>query len=220
MKVPAVLAVIVGLCLPACGGGSNDVDVGSSAATTTTESSTTVPATTTTAPSTSTTAGRSTTTVRRSTSTVATTRRPGTTTAAPPTTGARGTACSAAQLSVEVKTDKATYRPGETVRAQATLRNRSAAPCFYASYTGAHRFEGPSGQLVRPSPVYIADAFRETELAPGATLTQNPTWDQQSCAASGSPCSQAPPGTYTVKVSWGFSGPPVEGSTTFRLVPA
>jgi len=118
-----------------------------------------------------------------------------------------------------VTTGQATYRPGERVQAQAILRNRSGAPCLYTSYTGSQRFEGPTGQVVAPTVAFIADGFADTALPAGATLTQAPTWDQRACTGTES-CAQALPGTYTVRVSWAFSGAPVEGAATFGLVGA
>jgi len=121
---------------------------------------------------------------------------------------------------VEVTTDKATYRPGETVKVLATLRNISGAPCFYTNYVGEQRFETAAGSPIRPGSMFIADALKNSSLAPGATLTQSPTWDQQACVANPFPqCAPAPPGTYVVKIGWRF-GDPSEGSATFRLVAA
>lgn len=83
--------------------------------------------------------------------------------------------CSPSRLSVEVTTDKATYRPGETVKVLATLRNISGAPCFYTNYVGEQRFETAAGSPIRPGSMFIADALKNSSLAPGATLTQSPT---------------------------------------------
>lgn len=216
--VRVALAAVLGVMLAACGDGAQPADISSSAEVTSTQPSTTAGPTTTEAPTTT----GSSTTVRRSTaSTVAvtTTRRPATT--RPPTTTTVTTGasvpCSAAQLAVEVTTDKPSYRPGETVRVQGTLRNQSGAACSYTSYTGSQEIAGPSGAPVRPSSIFIADAFRDTPLPAGATLTQSPTWDQQACPTAGGTCAQAAPGTYTAKVGWGFGGAPVEGSATFQL---
>lgn len=132
------------------------------------------------------------------------------------------TPCSPAQVEAEVTTDKTVYRPGETVKVSGTLRNRSGGPCYYTNYAGSNQIDGPSGQPARPNTMFIADAFADTQLPAGATLTQNPTWDQQLCI--GGPIfqcerpGQAPPGTYTVKVGWRFGGEPAEASATFRLV--
>ncbi|MGI8809039.1 MAG: hypothetical protein ACR2KK_14610 [Acidimicrobiales bacterium] len=211
------IAAVLSLGLSSCGAGDGGGEIGSSAATTTITS----PTTTTEPPATSsptTTAS----TVRRSTASTAavtTTRRPATTTPAPTTTAGGRVGCTGAQLVVEVSTDRATYRPGERVQATATLRNRSSAPCFYASYSVTHRIEDSSGQLMVPIPILVADNFTDTALVAGATMTQGPSWDQRACP-DGASCVQAPPGTYTVKVSWGFLGAPVEGSSTFRLVAA
>lgn len=216
--VRVALGAVMTLWLTACGDGAERAVIGSSGSTST-EPTTTLAPTTTDAP---TTTGPSTTVARTVTTIGVPTTRRTTTTRAPATTVTTGATvpCSAAQLTVEVTTDKATYRPGETVRILGTLRNRSGATCTYSSYTGSHQIDGPSGQTVRPGAVFIADAFRETPLPAAATLTQSPTWDQGVCAATPPPCPQAPLGTYTARVAWGFAGPPVEGSATFQLVAA
>ena len=219
-----VQATLLCVALAACGDDREHADISSVGVTTssppTTEATTTVPTTTvvtTTRPST---------TVRRPTGSTAavttTTRGAG---AGPLPTSTTPSAdrppCSPSLLAVEVATDRATYRPGETVMVQATLRNRSGAPCYYTSYAGGHRIDGPGGQPVRPLAVFIADAFRDTPLAAGATLTQSPTWDQQACPASpGAQCAQAAPGTYTVTVEWRFGGEPAAASASFRLAAA
>lgn len=216
--VRVTLAAVAISWLTACGDGGDRADISSLASVSTTEPSTTV-ASTTTQGATTTTAPSST-TERATTSVPGTTTRRPTTTRAPTTTAAGGAApaCSAAQLEVTATTDKTSYRPGETVRFQGILRNRSGAPCTYTSYTASSRIDGPSGTPVRPSAILVADAFRDTQLAAGATLSHPGTWDQQACPSGGS-CSQAPPGTYTARVGWGFSGPAVEGSAAFQLVP-
>jgi len=215
MRIPKMLlGTVLSLVLGACGGGGSSADISSSGEVSTSTEPTTTEASTT---STSTTTPAPTTTRRPAATTiaVATTRQP-VTPVPTSTTVAGGVRCSAAQLTVEVTTDRATYRPGERVQARATLRNRSTSPCFYNSYTAAYRFDGPSGQVVAPGATLIADAFADTPLPAGAMLTQTPTWDQQACP-SGPPCSQAPPGSYTVRASWGFEGPLVVGSATFVL---
>ena len=213
--VRVTLGLVMSLWLTACGDGVDTADISSSAAVTTTGPSTTLAPTTTEAPTTtgpSTTVGPTTTTVR-----VTTTRGP-TTTRAPATTVSTGAtvACSAALLTVAVTTDKTSYRPGEIVRILGALRNTSGAPCSYNGYTGTHEITGPSGASLGGS-AFIADAFRDTPLPAGALLTQSPTWDQGACTAS-PPCPQAPPGIYTVRVGWRFSGPAIEGTATFQLV--
>lgn len=219
-KLVPVTALYV--MLAACGNGTQRADISSAGATTSTPPSTEA---TTTAPPTIVAATRPPTTVRRPTSAtvaVTTTRRTGaaplpSSTTPPPDRPP----CSPSLLAVEVSTDRATYRPGETVMVQATLRNRSGAPCYYNSFAGGHRIEGPNGQPVQPFAMFIADAFRDTPLAAGATLTQNPTWDQQACSASPlSQCMQAAPGSYVVTVEWRFGGDPAAGSASIRLVAA
>jgi len=122
-----------------------------------------------------------------------------------------------------VTTDKATYRPGELVRAPATLRNRSGAPCIYDGYSGSSRFIGPSGQPVGDAGALIGEGgpgFGGPAIfAPGQTMTQSQAFDQKICS-DGARCAQAPPGTYTVAVDWTFSGSLIAGSKTFVLVAA
>jgi len=227
MRVSRVLrAAILGLGLSACAGGDEAV-IGSSGKTTITAADvTTTIATTTVPPSTVPTPS---TTLRNSNGTTGSTRTTAPVTTTPglrsgplplPTTPVPGrTQCSPAQFSVDVATDEATYRPGQTVRVSATLRNTSGAPCFYTNYVGEHRFTDQSGEPVRPQSMFIADFIADASLAAGATLTQGHTWDQQACSFNPfPPCTQAPPGTYTATVGWRFGGAPAEGSVTFRLV--
>ena len=223
MRIPMVLrATILALGLSACAGGEDQAVVGSSGATTITEAAVT---TTTVAPST---VPAPSTTLRSSNSMTGSTPTtvPATTTPGPrsaplpvsPTFPPGRTPCSPAQLAVGITTDKATYRPGETVKVSATLRNTSGGPCFYTNYVGEHRFTGQSGEPVRPASMFIADFIANSSLAAGATLTQSPTWDQQACSFNPLlACTPAPPGTYTATVGWRFGGEPAEGSVTFGL---
>lgn len=213
------LGIMVALGLGACGGGGERAIIGSSGArTSTSEAPTTVLVPTTVAGPVS-----SSTTVRLPTAPVTTVLR--TTTTRPQastTTTAPGLPlCSAVQLTVDVTTDKATYRPGELVRALATLRNRSSAPCVANGYSGSSRFSGPAGTPVGYAGMLIGEGgpFGLTTLGPGETMTQDPTFDQRICS-DGVNCTQAPPGTYAVTVDWTFSGPPIVGSKTFVLVGA
>jgi len=140
--------------------------------------------------------------------------------AAPPTTVAPPgePRCSADQMEPTVTLSAPSYRPGESVVAHATLRNRSGAPCYYYSYSVSQGFRDASGGAVAPTSAMIADAFQATPLAPGQTLTSPPQWDQKICGSDPA-CPQAPPGTYTVFVSWSFDGPPIEATANFQLVP-
>jgi hypothetical protein len=219
----AVLGAVLCVAPVACGVDGETADISSVGVTT---SSTLPTETTTTAPTTTTTVvavTRPSTTLRRPTSsTVTTTRGAGgapmpTSTTTPPDRPP----CSPSLVAVEVTTDRATYRPGETVRVQATLRNQSGTACYYTSYVGGHRVTGPDGKPVLPFSMFVADAFRDTALASGATLTQSPTWDQQTCPETPFPqCTQAAPGTYSVTVEWRFGGEPAQASASFRLVAA
>lgn len=218
-----VLGVVLSLLLAACGSGNEAADIGSAAATTSPEpSTTTLPATTTSAPSPSTTAARAT----GSTARVTTTRQPTTTRASAPTTTTTAATpgqphCSDVHLAAAVTTTRATYRPGEPVQVQSTVRNRSSGPCFYATYKVFSRIEDASERETAPPTAALADTFADTPLAAGETLRDDPQpWNQQACVSVTPQCAQAQAGTYTVKVSWLFEGTPVEASTTFRLVPA
>ncbi|MDQ6724730.1 MAG: hypothetical protein M3066_00920 [Actinomycetota bacterium] len=216
-----VLGAVLLLWAGACGSSGGNAEVGSSGATSSTEPTTTELPSTTAVASTTTPPTAAPPTTARAVPVpggVTTTLKPVSSPFATSTTRAGGVVrCSPAVLAVEVSTDKAAYRPGERVQAQAVLRNRSGAPCLYNSYVGSQHFEGPGGQPVSLTATFVADAFADTPLAAGAAFTQSPTWDQQACATAGS-CAAAPPGTYTVKVSWSFDGAPAEGSATFRLV--
>lgn len=147
------------------------------------------------------------------TTTTPTTRPPRrtTTTAAPPVD------CSSLLLAVEATTDRTTYRRGETVRVQATLRNKSDVPCRYSSYGLSTRIDDAAGRPVRPAPILTIDTLEENILLPGQTLGSSPTWDQQICSGAG-PCTAAPPGAYRARAIWVFAGAPVEGTAPFELV--
>lgn len=226
MGMPRVaLAVMVALGVGACGGTRERAVISSSAATTTTaEMPTTTAEATTTPPSTTVPVlGSSSTTLRRQAAPVTTSLRSTTTRPLATTTSAGPPQCSSAQLTVDVTTDKVTYRPGELVRTLATLRNRSGAPCRYDGFSGSSRFSGPAGQPVGSAGMLIGEGGPgfggPTTFAPGETMTQNPTYDQKICV-NGAECAQAPPGTYAVTVDWTFSGSPIVGSKTFVLIAA
>ena len=203
----AVLGAVLALFLTACGGGADEAFIGAAPSVPTSAASTTVPGRTTGAPSTN------------STAAVTTTRQPTTTRPARTTTStAPRIPCSSVQLAVETTTSQATYRLGETVRIQATLRNRSDRPCYYTSYGISSRIdEVATGLPVQPAPVLIVDNPEELALEPGQTLGATPTWDQQVCSGGASPCTQAPPGRYRARPSWVFAGAPVEGNAVFEL---
>lgn len=128
--------------------------------------------------------------------------------------------CTAAQLVVEVRTDRAAYRPGDLVGGVSTLRNRSASTCFYGSYSATIGFLGPSGEPVGLTSNLHADALPGTltALPSGGALSQDTVWDQRNC--NGSQCLRVAPGTYALRGTWDLSGPGVTGSTTFVLLAA
>ncbi len=225
MSMPKLaLGIAVAIALGACGRGGERAIISSSATTTTAVATTEASTTTTAPPTTAAGPGTSSTTLRRpaglaSTLPRATTTRP---TPSTTTTTAVPTPCSAAQLTVDVVTDKPTYRPGELVRTLATLRNRSGAPCAANGYSGSTRFSGPAGQSVGNTGMLLGEGgpFGLTIIPAGGTMTQDATFDQKICADGAYNCTQAPPGMYTITVSWTFTGSPIVGSKTFVLLAA
>ena len=152
---------------------------------------------TTAAPASTTTVAGATTTTRRGATT--TTTRAGATT----TTTGPIAACAAGQMEAVVTTDKAGYGPGEPVRIQSTLRNRSAVTCTYPSFVFSAAILTPAGATVT--------AFERVGESPGALGAgqQNEatvTWDRLGCAPQ--PCTQTAPGEYTVSATWNFPGGP------------
>ena len=139
-----------------------------------------------------------------------TTRPPGPTTS----TTRSSPDCTAAQIEVTVRTDKASYRPDQQVMVESTLRNRSSTPCFYAGHTFQVTIFDPANRsiigfsMVTPGP-------ERTRFQPTATLTASVPWDQRSCTTQ--PCPQPPPGTYAAAVRWTFAGGPYEARATFAL---
>ncbi|MDQ6727619.1 MAG: hypothetical protein M3066_15830 [Actinomycetota bacterium] len=220
MTLPKLaLGIVVAVALGACSG---ERAIISSSGATTTAVATTEATTTIVPPTSEATPGTSSTT--RPAAPASTVPRP--TTTRPPASTTTTTAvpppCSGAQLSVDVVTDKATYRPGELVSALATLRNRSGAPCVANGYSGSSRFSGPAGQPVGDTGMLIGEGgpFGLTTIGAGGTMTQKATFDQRICAGGAYSCTQAPPGVYTITVDWTFTGPPIVGSKAFMLVAA
>lgn len=216
-RTGATLLAVLALVCAACTGGGDDGFVGSAGTAPTTAAPTTTPGVT---------VGSATNTTVRPVPT--TTLPPATTVAPPPTTRqSRATtttapappvACSSLLLTVEAVAEKPTYRRGEIVRVQATLRNKSDVPCRYTSYGISTRIDDEAGQPVRPAPVLTIDTLEENVLLPGQTLGSTPTWDQQICSGASAPCTLAPPGKYKARATWVFSGAPVEGTATFDLL--
>jgi hypothetical protein len=163
------------------------------------DTTTTVAVTSTTATPapTTTVAGARTTTTRRGATT--TTAGAGATT----TTTGPIAACTAGQMEAVVTTDKAAYVPGEPVKIQSTLRNRSAVTCTYPSFVFSAAILSPAGATIT--------SFERVGESPGALGAgqQNEasvTWDRLGCAPQ--PCTQTPPGEYTVSATWNFPGGP------------
>jgi hypothetical protein len=213
-RTAAALLAALTVLLAGCSGGREDAFVG----TATTVPSTAAPTTTgvTVAGTTNTLAAPTTTRPPATVAPAPTTRPPrgSTTTTAPPPV-----ACSSLLLAVVAVPEKPTYRRGEIVRIQATLRNTSDVPCRYTSYGISNRIDDAAGQPVRPAPVLTIDTLEENVLEPGQTLGSSPSWDQQICSGAAAPCTPAPIGTYRARATWVFAGAPVEGSVTFELIP-
>ena len=111
-----------------------------------------------------------------------------------------------------MSTEKAAYRPGETVRGASTLENRSAEACLLPT-RGFFKVSNAGGEVVGTF-AYTADFRFPVTAEPGKTFTSTFSWEQLDCA--GSACVQVPPGTYTVVADWTESGP-YTGSTTFQI---
>lgn len=183
-----------------------------------TTTSTEPPTTTTAVPDTTTPpttrAGSPSTTVRRTTTTVAratTTRPPGPTTTTRPSATP---ACSPAQISGTVATDKPSYVTGQEVRVTSTLRNGSSAPCLYNGYGFTSAFKDQAGATLVAQSV-IADSFADVPLRPGETVTHAASWNQRVCPESS--CGPAPPNPYFAAVTWTVGPYTYEFSTSFIL---
>ena len=170
------------------------------------DTTTTVAVTSTTlTPAPSTTVAGATTTTRRGATT--TTRAGATTTTTRPIA-----ACTTAQIEAAVTTDKGSYAPGEQVRIHSTLRNRSATTCTYPSFIFAATILSPGGATII--------GFDRQEAAPGAlgagqAHEATVSWDRFGCAPQ--PCTQNPPGTYSVAVTWNYPGGPYTATKAFNL---
>jgi hypothetical protein len=162
----------------------------------TTTSTTPEVASTTTSPPTTVRGGRTTTTRATSTTARPTTTRPGT-----QTTVAGRPLCAAEQMDISISLGTS-YAPGQPVRMETTLRNKSSSPCFYRGYTVTMTFLDPDGRTLVGSAVH-ADDVEDRAFAPGQRITHDATWDPKVCQTP--PCAQ-PPGIYAVTADWSFSG--------------
>lgn len=143
-----------------------------------------------------------------------TTTSPGLTDAG--TDGPPGPACVSTMFDTRLTLDRATFRPGDTVRGTATFTNGSGNTCYWASSTGKVEVLDSSGRSVAPVAAVIRDGFHWIPFTPGEVFTQHPSWNQEACPAGGlpMPCAQAPPGTYTMVVT---EQPYGVAQATFRL---
>ena len=160
--------------------------------------------------------------VAATTTSTAAPRQVSSTTSTPPgpgtaSDGAPGPACTATMFDTRLTLERATYRPGETVRGTATFTNVSGNTCWWASSTGKTEVLDPTGRSVNVAAVLIRDGFHWIPFTPGEVFTTTPTWDQQACPPDGlpMPCGQAPPGTYTMVVT---EQPYGVARATFQLV--
>ncbi len=158
---------------------------------------------TTTAPAPSTTVAGATTTTRRATTT--TTRAAATTTTTGPVI-----ACTNAQIEAAVSTDKGSYAPGESVGIHSTLRNRST--CTYPSFIFSATVLSPGGAMITG---FDRQGDAPGSLGPGQAHEARVNWDRLGCAPQ--PCTQNPPGTYSVSVTWHFPGGPFTANKPFTL---
>ena len=164
----------------------------------TTTSTTEVPVSTTTSPPTTTRTGRTTTTRATSPTTArpTTTTRPGSV-----TTVAGRPLCAAEQIDISLSL-ATSYPPGQPVRMETTLRNKSSTPCFYRGYSVTMTFLDMGGATLVGSGV-VADDIEDRAFSPGQRITHDATWDPKVCQTP--PCTQ-PPGVYAVTADWSFSG--------------
>jgi hypothetical protein len=168
---------------------------------------TSVPATTT-SRSPSTTVRVTATTTRMETTTTA--ARPPITRPPPATTTTRKppalVACSPADVTVTIVTDRPSYGPGELVTANSTLRNRSGSACTYRGYTFTGEFRDAAG-IPWAGGEATADATADVTLAPAEPIVQTMPWHHVLSSA----------GVCTVVAAWRFAGQTFEVSTTFAL---
>ena len=175
---------------------------------TTATTPTAAPATTA-APSPSTTARTTTPTTRTAITTTTAVRptitrppRATTTTRKPPAL----VACSPADVTVTIATDRPSYGPGEPVAAYSTLRNRSGAACTYRGYTFTGEFRDAAG-ITWAGGEATADATAEVILGPAEPIIHVMPWSHVLSFA----------GTCTVVATWRFAGQTFAVSTTFTL---
>lgn len=162
---------------------------------------------TTTAPAPSTTAAGARTTTTRRGATTTTTRAGASTTTTGPIV-----ACTSAQIEAAVSTDKGSYAPGEQVRIHSTLRNRSATTCTYPSFIFSATVLSPGGATITG---FDRQGDAPGALGPGQAHEATVDWNRLGCAPQ--PCTQNPPGTYSVSVTWHFPGGPYTATKAFTL---
>jgi hypothetical protein len=110
-------------------------------------------------------------------------------------------ACDPTMFTGSVTTDKAQYRPGETVSYSGTFRNTSGRTCHYVSDNRSAFVESAAtGRPVQLVPIVHGDHFRPVPVAPGEEMTQTGSWDQRVCADDYVTCGPAPAGTYRAVV--------------------
>jgi hypothetical protein len=120
-------------------------------------------------------------------------------------------------VDVAVTTDAGSYPPATNVHITATVHNHSGAACDVPAAgqtygcTPSADVTNSAGQVVwysRDPRIMSPCSMQMVGLAPGQSVSQTFTWNQQVTCYGGtsgpSPCvaGQAPPGTYTAEVTW------------------
>ena len=166
-----------------------------------------------------TTTARPTPTTRPATAAASTTTP--TTAASPSTTAAPLAVCSPDEVSASATAAKTAFATGEPVRLTGTLSNTSGGPCALASLGIAFTVKDAAGQSVGADRAIsaIVDCFdRPCAWSAGAEETSPWCWDQQRNVADAT--SQAPPGRYTITLTWtGRVTSPVSASVTVDVLP-
>jgi hypothetical protein len=144
-----------------------------------------------------------------------------TTAASPSTTAAPLAVCSPDEVTATATAAKPAFATGEPVRLTGTLSNTSGGPCALASLGIAFTVKDAAGQSVGADRAIsaIVDCFDSPcAWSPGAEETSSWCWDQRRTVAEAT--SQAPPGRYTITLTWtGRVTSPVSASVTVDVLP-
>ncbi|MGH9278809.1 MAG: hypothetical protein ACRD12_11995 [Acidimicrobiales bacterium] len=112
-------------------------------------------------------------------------------------------------------TGQATYAPGATVSIQGSASNRGTGPCILKGGGPplTWTIRNAAGQEV----VQLAHAamiWADRAVQPGESVPLTTSWDQRTCVDT---CAQAPPGTYTLVITWTFEVGTVGASSSFTV---